>query len=67
MRAIGISREDVKRVLGHTDTDVLGRHYDKYDGLQEKRRALQIWTSSLADLLSAQKSNVIPIARVAAE
>ena len=67
MRAIGVSREDVKLVLGHTDTDVLGRHYDKYDGLQEKRRALQIWTSSLADLLSAQKSNVIPIARVAAE
>src|SRR5262249_18523884 len=35
MRAIGIAREDVKLVLGHTDTDVLGRHYDKYDGLQE--------------------------------
>jgi integrase len=35
MRAIGISREDVKLVLGHTETDVLGRHYDKHDGLAD--------------------------------
>jgi integrase len=61
MRAIGISREDVKLILGHTDTDVLGRHYDKYDGLQEKRRALQIWTSYLADLLSPKNDNVVDL------
>jgi integrase len=66
MRVIGISREDVKLVLGHTDTDVLGRHYDKYDGLQEKRRALQLWSNYLADLLEPQKSKVVPI-RAAAE
>jgi integrase len=67
MRAIGISREDVKLILGHTDTDVLGRHYDKYDGFQEKHRALRIWTRYLADLINPQKGNVIPISQVGAE
>lgn len=61
MRAIGISREDVKLVLGHTDTDVLGRHYDKYDGFQEKRRALETWTSYLADLLCPKADNVVEL------
>jgi hypothetical protein len=67
MRAIGISREDVKFVLGHIDADVLGRHYDKHDGLPEKRRALQLWTSYVADLLHPKTGNVVPIPRAAAE
>jgi integrase len=66
MRAIGISREDVKLVLGHTDTDVLGRHYDKYDGLQEKRRALQLWTNHLADLLTPRADNIVGLQRTRA-
>jgi integrase len=64
MRAIGISRENVKLVLGHTETDVLGRHYDKYDGLQEKRRALQLWTKYLAGLLNSNGGNVLELQRV---
>jgi integrase len=67
MRALGISREDVKFVLGHTEADVLGRHYDKHDGLNEKRRALQLWTSYVADLLTPKTGNVVSISRVAAE
>jgi integrase len=66
MRAIGISREDVKLVLGHTDTDVLGRHYDKYDGLQEKRRALQLWANYLADLLTPRADNIVGLQRTCA-
>ena len=66
MRAIGISREDVKLVLGHTDTDVLGRHYDKYDGLQEKRRALQLWANYLADLLTPRADNIVGLQRTRA-
>lgn len=59
MRSIGVSREDVKLVLGHAEDDVLGRHYDKYEGLVEKRRALAVWTAHLADLLkSKEESNV---------
>jgi integrase len=61
MRAIGISREDVKLVLGHTETDVLGRHYDLHDGLAEKRRALQLWTSYIADLLTPKAGNVVDL------
>jgi hypothetical protein len=61
MRAIGISREDVKLVLGHTDNDVLGRHYDLHDGLAEKRRALQLWTGYLADLLVPKVGNVVDL------
>ena len=61
MRAIGVSREDVKLVLGHTETDVLGRHYDRHDGLAEKRRALQLWTSYLADLLAPKAGNVVEL------
>ena len=61
MRAIGVLREDAKLVLGHTDTDVLGRHYDKYDGFHEKYRALQIWTNYLAGLLSPKAVNVVEL------
>jgi integrase len=61
MRVIGISREDVKLVLGHTETDVLGRHYDLHDGLAEKRRALQLWTGYLANLLAQKAGNVVDL------
>lgn len=39
MRELGVSRDDVRLVLGHVDRTVLGRHYDKWEGLPEKKRA----------------------------
>jgi len=66
MRAIGISREDVKFLLGHAERDVLGKHYDLYEGLAEKRRALELWTGYIADVLSPKPSNVTSINRAVA-
>ena len=49
MRELWISRGDVKMVLNHVETDVTAR-YDRYDGLAEKRRALDLWSKNIADL-----------------
>jgi len=51
MRELGISRGDVKMVLNHVETDVTAR-YDRYDGLAEKRRALDLWARRLEQIIS---------------
>lgn len=51
MRALGISSDDVRHVLNHAQTSVLDRHYDRYDPLPEKRRALETWGSQLQRIL----------------
>jgi integrase len=53
MRELGISREDVALVLNHKDRSVTGRHYDRYEGLREKQRALEVWAEKLEALISA--------------
>ncbi len=58
MREIGVSKDDVALVLGHTDPSVLGRHYDKYAGLAEKKRALALWADRLQAILEPRPSNV---------
>jgi hypothetical protein len=67
MRELGISRGDVKMVLNHVETDVTAR-YDRYDGLAEKRRALDISRSSAARLpprmLSSWREREKPSARI---
>jgi integrase len=50
MRELGIPRGDVKMVLNHIETDVTSR-YDKYDGLAEKRRALEAWARRLEEII----------------
>lgn len=50
MRELGISRGDVKMVLNHKEADVTAR-YDRYDGLTEKKRALEIWGARLAEII----------------
>jgi integrase len=64
MRELGISRGDVKMVLNHVETDVTAR-YDRYDGLAEKRRALDIWAKRLIQVVSgeAPAENVVELAR----
>jgi len=54
MRALGMSSEDVKHVLNHAQTSVLSRHYDRYDPLLEKRRALDRWASELERIVAQQ-------------
>lgn len=52
LRSLGVSPFDVQAVLGHSRRDTLGIHYDKYDSLQEKRKALSLWGTNLSRLLS---------------
>jgi integrase len=64
MRELGISRGDVKMVLNHVETDVTAR-YDRYDGLAEKRRALDLWAKRLEQIVAGEApvENVLELAR----
>ncbi len=64
MRELGISRGDVKLVLNHAESDVTAR-YDRYDGLAEKRRALEIWGRRLEQIVNNEPGdeNVVELAR----
>src|SRR4029077_14179441 len=65
MRELGISRSDVKMVLNHRERDVTSR-YDRYDGLPEKKRALDLWSNRLEQIVEgdASPSNIVDLARV---
>jgi integrase len=65
MRELGISKDDVKLVLNHKDRSVTGRHYDKYEGLREKRHALDTLARHLTTLIRAAPANVVEITRTA--
>src|SRR5262249_30334017 len=64
MRELGISRADVKMVLNHVQSDVTAR-YDHYDGLAEKRRALDLWAKRLVQIVAGERSgdNIVELAR----
>ena len=49
--SIGISLELRNRLQGHALTDVGSVHYDRYDYLAEKRAAMEIWTTALAEIV----------------
>jgi integrase len=61
MRELGVTRDDVGLVLNHRDKSVTGRVYDKYDGLEEKRRALALWSRRLEQIIRGDPagSNVV--------
>jgi integrase len=64
MRELGISRGDVKMVLNHVETDVTAR-YDRYDGLAEKRRALDLWARRLEQIITGEHptETIVDLAR----
>src|SRR5262249_28546298 len=62
LAALGIPAEDVKACLNHARDDVTGRHYDEYDRLREKRRALELWSEQVQSIIDgAPTSNVISL------
>ena len=65
MRELGISRGDVKMILNHVETDVTAR-YDRYDGLPEKRRAMESWGNRLEQIIEGMPAtdNVVGLMRV---
>ncbi|MGR5306175.1 tyrosine-type recombinase/integrase [Vibrio mediterranei] len=63
MGELGVSKEIRDRLQNHALNDVSSKHYDRYDYLQEKRHALNIWQTKLNEV--AQVSNVVELAREA--
>jgi integrase len=58
---LGIAKEDRDAVLNHTPRDVGKKHYDRYERDGEKRRALELWASTLTAILELRKrgANVV--------
>jgi integrase len=57
---LGAPRFIIARVLNHADRTVTGI-YDRYEYLDEKRRALDAWGQYLENLIVPPGSNVVPI------
>jgi integrase len=59
---LGVAKEDRDAVLNHTPADVGKKHYDLYDREREKRRALELWASTLSAIIEGQKrgAEVVP-------
>jgi hypothetical protein len=51
MRSIGVAPEIVSMILNHKRRDVTGQHYDHYQGLPERREALNRWATHVESLL----------------
>jgi integrase len=62
---LGVAKEDRDAVLNHTRSDVGSKHYDLYDRAAEKRRALDLWTSTLGGILERRpaKPTVVALKR----
>ncbi len=58
MGELGISKELRDRIQNHALSDVSSKHYDRYNYLTEKRRALEAWEARLNQLPA---SNVVSI------
>jgi integrase len=52
--SLGISLEMRNRLQGHAMTDVGSVHYDRYDYLPEKHKAMQAWTDGLTKIVEAK-------------
>ncbi len=58
MGEIGVSKELRDRIQNHALQDVSSKHYDRYDYLSEKRKALGLWERRVNKVEQAQ-SNVV--------
>lgn len=56
LQALGVSRDERAQLLSHGRTSgVQGKHYERYDYLDEKRAALVLWEKHLARLLKLRR------------
>ena len=60
MGRLGVSRFIIGKVLNHADRSVTAI-YDRHSYLQEKRSALEVWTSYLIGLVSPTDNTAIPL------
>jgi integrase len=65
LAALGVPREDRLAVLAHAQDDVHAAHYDRYDRLAERRRALVLWEAHVAEIVAPTKTagNVVKLSR----
>ncbi|HDU8692138.1 TPA: integrase arm-type DNA-binding domain-containing protein [Morganella morganii subsp. morganii] len=61
MGEAGISKEIRDRIQNHALNDVSSKHYDRYDYLTEKRRALEIWEERVNNYQQQSESNVVSL------
>jgi integrase len=64
MRRIGIAPHVVAQILNHARLDVTGKHYDFWEGLPERRDALERWARWL-EKLSAPHGSLLEFKRPA--
>jgi hypothetical protein len=56
LQALGVSRDERAQLLSHGRTSgVQGKHYERYDYLDEKRAVLVLWEKHLARLLKLRR------------
>ena len=61
MGEAGISKEIRDRIQNHALNDVSSKHYDRYDYLPEKRRALESWEDRVNNYQRQQENNVVSL------
>lgn len=63
MAALGVQKETRDRLLNHAPdrSDIEAAHYNRYDFLPEKRRALAQWDTMLSAILSDRRGTVVHI------
>jgi integrase len=52
--AAGVHNDDIAAVLNHVRGDVTSKHYNQYERVDEKRRALNRWAQILASVLKPE-------------
>ena len=52
LSALRVRKEIADKVLNHVDNTTVGRHYDFYDYLPEKREALQLWADHVTRVIN---------------
>jgi integrase len=62
MGRLGVARLVIEKVLNHSDRTVTAI-YDRYEYLDEKRHALELWGSYVTGLMQPPDTNVTPLIR----
>jgi integrase len=64
LRSIGIGQDVCSSLLNHAVKGVTAEHYDHYDMLPEKVRAMDAWASFLETIINGKQDNVIDFKQV---
>lgn len=64
--AENVSEFVIARVLNHARAGVTGRHYNHYDYMADKRRALNLWAHRVNNLVNPPPSNVVSLVEAVA-